>query len=358
MLVMVSHLVVLFWSAPELVSQAVLAPAPVQGAPAVARFLAGLPGINLGVLGVGIFFLISGFVIPLSLQSRSAGQFAWARLLRIFPTYWVALAIQIAVLAAVASFWEREQSLTWTRVLANAALAFNLFHVSSIDTVNWTLVVELQFYALAALGAVWLRAGRVWPLALFWLAACVGNLVFGRLIAEHLSGGWPGRMTTMGGYLEYLAFMTIGTLFSFHLRGFLSTRRLVLAALAGFGLFALGWYFGPWAEGAMSIVVSDAVALAVFAAAYAWRAGFRRVPLFDALAATSYPLYLVHAVLGYVTLRQAMGSWAWSYPAALALALAVIVVTAVVLHISVESWSIRAGRRNRVPLSAQAIIKA
>jgi peptidoglycan/LPS O-acetylase OafA/YrhL len=50
----------------------------------------------LGKLGVAVFFLVSGFVIPISLTKYDTGAFLIARVLRIYPTYAVALTITLA----------------------------------------------------------------------------------------------------------------------------------------------------------------------------------------------------------------------------------------------------------------------
>lgn len=42
----------------------------------------------LGILGVELFFVISGFVILMSVMGRTAGEFAISRFTRLFPAYW------------------------------------------------------------------------------------------------------------------------------------------------------------------------------------------------------------------------------------------------------------------------------
>ncbi len=54
--------------------------------PAGAELVIASP-INFGAFGVALFFLISGFVIPLSFQSYGRLDFLVARFFRIYPTY-------------------------------------------------------------------------------------------------------------------------------------------------------------------------------------------------------------------------------------------------------------------------------
>jgi len=54
--------------------------------------------LTLGESGVVAFFLVSGFVIPLSLErSRSVAAFAVARILRIYPLYLSALLFSLGL---------------------------------------------------------------------------------------------------------------------------------------------------------------------------------------------------------------------------------------------------------------------
>ncbi|HEY2673131.1 MAG TPA: acyltransferase family protein, partial [Rugosimonospora sp.] len=47
--------------------------------------------VDLGRIGVVAFFLVSGYVIPLSLTGQTLRTFATRRFFRLYPSYWVAL---------------------------------------------------------------------------------------------------------------------------------------------------------------------------------------------------------------------------------------------------------------------------
>lgn len=58
-----------------------------------------LPSIfNYGAIGISLFFLISGFVIPFSLDKYTGKGFLFNRMCRIYPTYFCALSITVFVL--------------------------------------------------------------------------------------------------------------------------------------------------------------------------------------------------------------------------------------------------------------------
>jgi peptidoglycan/LPS O-acetylase OafA/YrhL len=106
-----------------------------------------IPGfIDVGHIGVVVFFLISGFVIPFSiLPDRAApvGSFVIKRILRIYPAYWLSVP-----LAAFVVFWIWGTQFTAREVLVNLTLLQDVFGVRPAEGVYWTLLVELAFYAL------------------------------------------------------------------------------------------------------------------------------------------------------------------------------------------------------------------
>ncbi|MEU9033487.1 acyltransferase [Streptomyces sp. NPDC048352] len=144
---------------------------PTAGVFPVARRLA-----VYGWLGVEIFFLVSGFVICMSAWGRSVGDFAVSRVARLFPAYWAAVALTSLVLFT----WPEVRPIAgFTDVVVNLSMLQGGLGVPDIDDAYWTLFVELKFYVLFALMAlrgvtyrncvlfcgVWTLAGVVAPTA-------------------------------------------------------------------------------------------------------------------------------------------------------------------------------------------------
>jgi len=111
-----------------------------------------------GALGVDIFFVLSGFIMALSLNHRpkTAGGFAWDRIIRIVPAYWIATAVLLCALQL--PLWEYVSFLTqwgWQELIYSMLFVPHQ-HQSGIGiipilTVGWTLNYEMFFYALLAL---------------------------------------------------------------------------------------------------------------------------------------------------------------------------------------------------------------
>lgn len=100
-----------------------------------------------GYLGVNLFFLISGFVITLSSEGRTLGQFISARFIRLFPVFWLCVSITTLFVMLLGS-----KDISLPKYLANLTMAPNVYgNYSLIDGSYWTLEVELRFYALIAI---------------------------------------------------------------------------------------------------------------------------------------------------------------------------------------------------------------
>jgi peptidoglycan/LPS O-acetylase OafA/YrhL len=104
---------------------------------------------SFGHLGVELFFMISGFVILMSLDKVSNGwEFIKKRFLRLYPSYWVAVLFTFAVLSIV-GLPGRET--TTVQALVNLTMLHEFFGIPHVDGVYWSLTVELSFYALVFL---------------------------------------------------------------------------------------------------------------------------------------------------------------------------------------------------------------
>ncbi|MBL1088238.1 MULTISPECIES: acyltransferase family protein [Streptomyces] len=103
---------------------------------------------QFGWLGVEVFFLISGFVICMSVWGRTLGDFVKSRVSRLYPAYWVA----VLLTASVLTLWPRVRSAdSLETVLTNLTMLQQGVGVSDLDDVYWSLFIELKFYLLFAL---------------------------------------------------------------------------------------------------------------------------------------------------------------------------------------------------------------
>lgn len=115
----------------------------------VADFVAGI-GFDLGAFGVTLFFLISGLVIARSLHSYSRSGFVVARAWRLLPTFAVGYLIACAAVSISEWIGFGRVSLTFGEVAWGLVPGLSLLtgQPSVPLGVDWTLIVEICFYLL------------------------------------------------------------------------------------------------------------------------------------------------------------------------------------------------------------------
>src|SRR5690606_21030767 len=127
-----------------------------------------------GYLGVHLFFIISGFVIFLSVRRATPRQFLASRVSRLYPAFWVAVLLTWAVVQ-----WHEVGAfrVSWADMLVNLTMVPHWFDVPYVDGVYWSLTVEVQFYILVWLALKLKLMGRGEWLLGGWLLGAFANLL-------------------------------------------------------------------------------------------------------------------------------------------------------------------------------------
>jgi peptidoglycan/LPS O-acetylase OafA/YrhL len=232
-----------------------------------------------GEHGVELFFVISGFAIELSLESRRApADFLWSRVLRLYPTYWAALAVTFVV---VSVFGLPERMASPRDALLNVTMIPASLGAQAVDAVYWTLERELRFYGLVLLLlGLGLRRYTVHALLLTVAVQTVGAVSHAvpYWISDVLNAHWA-HLFACGVLLARLRRSPRWTTFGW-LALCLASSRLIGAVPFTYGI--------------------GAVAL-VWIATYPFAGAWMRPLIF--LGKISYPLYLSHQYVGYVVIR-------------------------------------------------------
>ena len=121
---------------------------------------------------IDLFFIISGFVIALSIRGKSLKEYFKSRVLRVFSVYWICALITYLTIIA---FGAPRFKATFIQFLANLTLMHDLVGIESLDGVYWTMVVEVKFYLLSVLYLVILKFKKISiaSCAYLWLALSV-----------------------------------------------------------------------------------------------------------------------------------------------------------------------------------------
>jgi peptidoglycan/LPS O-acetylase OafA/YrhL len=277
------------------------------------------PLARYGWLGVDLFFIISGFVITLSAEGRSAAAFVRARAKRLYPAFWAACTLTAAVLLESGN---PPPGVDLGRFATNLTLFAPFFGQDSIDGVYWTLYIEIRFYLLIALILAVGLTSRIVELMTVWLAFSLLNLF---LPIPHGSGGL---------LLAYAPLFVSGVLACRLAQGtFRPWHVPVLAAAVALSVI----YTIRRADPALSaLVIACAILLfhaAIFAIAGA-RGALPSVGFLPLLGYLSYPIYLLHNEIGTCLLPDATEALG-KYPA-LVVVVAAMVALAAGVHYFVE----------------------
>lgn len=233
-------------------------------------------------LGVEIFFVISGFVIPYTMfkgnyELKDGFRFIIKRLLRIEPPYWLSIAL-IFIIDYVSTFFRHYKDKAINLDLAD--LFSHLLHLNDfldkpwLKGIYWSLAIEIQYYLLIAL---------IFPLLCFknqyltWIVLLLFCL---------------GRWTNMEESVFYYGcHFTIGLLlFNAHI-GSIGNKQLLFGLITGF--IITYWCF--------DVYHLTAVSLSALFIYYMDRA----IPPLVFLGKISYSFYLIHIHVGW-TLIDAM----------------------------------------------------
>jgi peptidoglycan/LPS O-acetylase OafA/YrhL len=235
------------------------------------RFAAG------GWVGVSIFFVISGFVIAFSAERKSAAQFAWHRVMRLYPAAWICATITIIAVPQPA-----------IRYVGSIILS----PVGPwVSPVYWTIGVEMSFYALVT--------------ACLFLWGSRALVPLGIALGVYSAVAWPLKLLLNLDWLDtqlgYLLLWNHGCQFALGMMLWARRWRLAFA----FGVVSLCAVAvsaqGPGSELPWEAPLLWLAAMGLIVASLAWSERLqphaRRARIIGLM---TYPLYLLHAELGSV----------------------------------------------------------
>ncbi len=242
-----------------------------------------------GYLGVQLFFIISGFVILWSAAGRTPAAFVRARLLRLYPEYWIAVVVSTLVFSAIVPGHFRP--LPTSEILRNFTMVPQYLGARFVDGVYWTLGVEIKFYVVAWLLILSRQLQHIERWLIGWIVATgLASIVeFGGAVRALLIFPY-GALFAAGG-LFYLCFDTGWT------KRRLATLGLGLAVAAYTGVADMKEFVAPDDITPRSELITVAIFGGMFAIVglLTWRRPLAQATrAFTMLGALTYPLYLLH----------------------------------------------------------------
>jgi peptidoglycan/LPS O-acetylase OafA/YrhL len=280
--------------------------------------------IDPGTAAVGMFFMLSGFVIPFALERRTLGAFGLRRVLRVYPTLWAATALSIFFI------WLTTRGnpfpLDPAQVVTSSTVVAQYGGQNWVDPSYWTIPIEELFYLTAALLAATRLLRR--PAALVGVATflCAVSLWAGRVVPS--GDGAPDTFFWMrfwiGRNLGFMIFIFCGVALHMLYRGFWSRRTFAIVAASIIGLYFIATHHGafrpPYLPDDQSgpYFNSFVVGFALFLAFYLIGNRIPRSAPVQTLGNISYEVYLTVTVIGWTILAWLTGylGYFWALPVA------------------------------------------
>lgn len=254
---------------------------------------------------IDLFFIISGFVIALSLRNKSLSYFFKSRVMRIFSVYWLCVFITYMV---TLFFGAPRFSATFGQFLFNLTLLQDFFDVPRLDGAYWTMSVELRFYALAMAYLVLYKYIKVKMeiVAYWWLAISILFLF--------LQGTFINRLMNLFFMFEFSSAFIAGIIMAVAYRAKKFNTIQAIALLLCFGLSCYHRliyahmsmvYYNETGSSLLVVFVLFIVYL-VMVLLVMEKFKWLNKPYFLSLGMITFPLYLLHQRIGYIIFNNLM----------------------------------------------------
>jgi peptidoglycan/LPS O-acetylase OafA/YrhL/protein-tyrosine-phosphatase len=353
--------------------------------------------IDPGNYGVFVFFIISGYIVPASLERKGSVRTFWvSRLFRLYPLYLFAIGFAMLLWAVHFGDLRGEDADPETSVLSQLLMMSNVLGGINLPNVVWSLSYEMIFYLLLTalfmarihrpssryaliFGVAAVAIGGILPrsylinslstprliafaadlIVLAGLAVAVAMRGMSRLVGAILAAlvgltllAFNGTWLWPWEALSILALMFTGTMLYRAERGDYPWRRAIVIAVAVLGLIIAAGLWHNHSTGAAGVKWDRQWVLTLLLAAASFGAGlaFRHVrwPRFLTwLGLISYSVYLLHPQLitiyyHYHWLRH---QWGWRRVAVDASFLVILIALSSLTYLLVERPAQQIGRR-------------
>lgn len=252
----------------------------------------GYLNFSYGHLGVNLFFMISGFVIFMTLlRTKSIGEFAKKRALRLYPAYIVAV---IVTFVAVKIYGLEGRGVSLFEAIFNLTMLQGFIPgVDHVDGVYWSLAVEMTFYIMAGLAIFFCLRKHVFKLVVGWLIISILLQVL--IIA--FDGSIIAKLLSFYSIVSYSHLFIAGIMF-YLIREKAEVKYYLVLAGCLISQFAF------------NDLISSVITISFFAVFYFMihdKMKFLNTRLLTFLGAISYSWYLIHQNLGYIVLDYIEG---------------------------------------------------
>ncbi|MDJ1493543.1 acyltransferase [Cytophagaceae bacterium DM2B3-1] len=270
-----------------------------------------LSGFELGVTGVDLFFIISGFVIFMSVDKMAtAREFVIGRFSRLYPTYWTCVTLTfLLVLLSEYILSRKTIGLYPIWLYATNMTMFQYYlGVSDLDGPYWTMIIEIIFYVVILVLFISNQLKNVEWWGIGGLALVV---IYDYVLVSfcpnvyHILAVWFPLINHLPLFYAGILFFRISTEKTSYIRRY---TLIVLCCIIQIGLYDNG--------GQSRLFISHAqystmllIYFALFIAFIHGKLRFIVNPITLYLGTISYALYLIHQYLGVHILIPRLTLW-------------------------------------------------
>ena len=250
--------------------------------------------VNPGDYGVFVFFIISGYIVPASLERKGSVRTFWvSRIFRLYPLYLLAVAIALALYSVHVGGLRGEGADPETSILSQMLMMSNVLAGENVPNVVWSLSYEMIFYLLLTalfMARIHRRSSR-YALAFAVAAVGLGGLLPQAYFTNNL---WSPRAIALAADLVVLTGLAVAVA----MRGMPRLVGAVLAAMVGLTLLAFnGTWLLPWeALSILALMFTGTMLYRAEQGHYPWR---KAIPIAVAVLGMAIAAGLWHHIGGY-----------------------------------------------------------
>lgn len=332
------HLFERYWVDHKLIAQISLIPFDPQNFSALYINLVNvMPSfhINLGLTGVGIFFLISGFIIPTALDRQSKLVFLIRRILRIYPVYIIGFSITLISLLISAYINHIKFPYSTGDIISNYLLINDWLLRPSVDQVNWVLLIELKFYILIVLLNKFLNINSKKTIISVGIILTYLAILPTDILVAFFNAPLYRIISTLVQSSSHLIFILIGICFYNLYEKKWTLREVIVGVLLLYIFYSIAIINGQHYQFLLELLINYFLALIIFTLFYIFKDCIKPNKLINLFSQISYPLYVIHGINGYI-LIYFFTHLGLSSIISLILAVSIIIITASLIHNTIE----------------------
>lgn len=270
---------------------------------------------RIGSYGVQLFFVISGFVIFMSLKKNQLKPFVVSRITRLYPVYWAGCIITTLVLF----FFPIGLELKLSYVIVNLTMFQAFVGVEHIDGSYWTLSYELVFYFFAALIFISKRNTVTKCIVLLLMQTAYG-------VALNYGVNFSRALEALF-LLQFLNLFICGIIFyEYHAKNINLIRSVCTNTFVLLNQYLI--------FGLESMTILSCIVL-LFYLMLSGKLKFLSNSIFMHFGAVSYSLYIIHQYIGYTAINS-LTELGLSQITSTICAMSLVYLLALFIHLVVE----------------------